>query len=253
MIRMTSSYIIANFMQHIADFLSARDLLALSQTCARIRFPLLVGGWKEQLRARFPYKKRTECDDPMLERWQKLLKFLLILESRVADAPPHGQARRFLAAFEPRDNWDHILCDEHVFKHHQLGMLYVPRADLIIRGDILIDDRARMFIFDGYRCHHVPCINEVYQSLAVVFNIPFEFDITYYGRGIWRGCNIGFQIDDRVKYEKINDAKMTFSHDDKTYIIDTHADLFKSWSAMTCHDFYTQPRNCATYHLELFD
>jgi hypothetical protein len=245
-------------MQHIADFLSARELLVLGATCARIHCEISRDVWCAQIHARFPYKQRAEQCAPY--------KFLALLESRVADAPPHGRALV----------WPGVLCEDgkvpadrdSIPIHDRAQHIAVPRADIILRGDI-IETGKLMHMFDGTRC--IPTIREPWDdasnilNLSDVFVIPFEFHITYYLDAVQAGDIIMFRVDPRVTLNYHSKDYRTwsyccdFTHGGTTYAIrcsrnarDEVDKIYEHIKTSRAFSYGWQEYGCDIHHIEPF-
>lgn len=168
-------------MQRIANFLSARDLIALGATCARNRDLISArDAWSQQIRARFPYKQCAEQCNPR--------NFLLLLEDRIT----YGQNRAQV--------------------HHRA-------SDIVLRGDIIIDDETRRkYVYDGLiacpikhkRWDHL----SEYLDLREVFSVPLEFCANYYD-DLSKPCNIIMRIDKRAKLREKCSDMCTFECNDR--------------------------------------
>jgi len=205
----TMAQFIALIMQHIVDFLETREQLALSQTCARMR-EFVAPLWEVAIRARFSHKKfapRKVMPDARVA-----YKFLLNLESRVRDAPPHGNARMFFASARGPEQCE-IKCETA----HRWVARYIAHPDLMVRGDIIVDGDTNTYIFDGARGRFVARAVSEFEvdmiNLSSVFSIPFEFHITYYD---FMSVTVGFRISRKVAIVRDGDLH-SFTHSGDTY------------------------------------
>jgi hypothetical protein len=194
-------------MQHIADFLSARELLALNATCARMRANVPRSTWRELIDARFPHKCFNKNGSPT-DHFVPY-KFLINLEDRVHVAPPHGRARTFFATGCTDESCDVFITE---------------RRDILLYGDIIINSVGHMYIYDGYL--GILAKREMMHgrnatiALSSVFCIPYEFHITYYDHMAIDDNVICFVIDPRVCLRKKDDEFCSFDYDGETYNIE---------------------------------
>jgi len=208
-----------SIMQHIADFLSARDICAMSAICARNRC-MFAHIWGALRSARFPYKKFSpNCDCSPVQ----MREFVLSLEKRAED----GHARTFLASLTHFAN-SRVICGDNTNSRACDRDLFIDQHCGCIRGDIIIDATTHVFIFDGHRAHYVDhgvfehdegmgTIREDSMDLSSVFNIPYEFPITYYDHIRCSDIHISCRIDARVLELKSDDDRFKFEYEGIQY------------------------------------
>lgn len=162
-------------------FLTARELCALSHVNAHSH-ALISREWPALQLARFPRKKhaprKKARETPCNAR-----EFLLGLEARVQCAPPYGMAWTFRASIwcdATHSRKFATLCRIGIYEY----TLVVANSRLLLRGDIITDEVANIYIFDGvcgrptYRTLCASCTYAL--DLSCVFHIPREFHISYY-------------------------------------------------------------------------
>jgi hypothetical protein len=176
-------------MQHAANFLSARDICAISWTCARNRAVISPrDAWHARVRARFPYKRYADrTDNGFGLRNYNPRKFILLLEDRASS----GCARIF--RFDRQPSWN---------------------TDTIVRGDITINSASgKQYIYDGM--NWLRATREIWDAvsdvidLTKVFSIPREFHITYFNGVACAGDMIAFTISGQSRILKISDYECT--------------------------------------------
>lgn len=206
---------IAIIMQHITNFLDTRELLTLSQTCAHMR-EFVAPLWEVAIRARFSHKKfapRRAMPDARFA-----YKFLLNLESRVASAPPHGNAHMFFASARGPEQ-----CSIQCETTHRWVSRYIAHPDLMIRGDIIVDGDTNTYIFDGARgrfaARAISKFEVTMMNLSPVFSIPFEFHITYYD---FMSITVGFRVSRKIEIIDDDTEYCTFKHGSDTYSMDAY-------------------------------
>lgn len=209
-------------MQHcFVDFLCARDLAALSLTCAHMH-NALEQAWHPLQLARFPHKKHALRSDHVKCNSRE---FLLGLEARVVCAPPHGMAWTFRASHNIPANARTVPCTTGC---GELKKLYVADWQLMIRGDIIIDEIATMYVFDGHDGRIVDY--DTYKGqidgadLSPVFTIPYEFHILYYGYMRKLGVTIKGKISAKVALTRKDNKHAEFTYCGEQYIIENYDD-----------------------------
>jgi len=177
----------------IAQFLGARDICAMSQTCARMRNSFGTrDAWHALVRARFPYKQCVEQCNPR--------NFLLLLEDRIT----YGRNRARIYHYAGDNIMSCIAADR----------------DLILRGDIIIDDVTQnKYIYDGMVLRPIQQKRWdylwEYLDLCEVFSIPLEFCVDYYF-DLPSPCDIIVRIDKRARLRVTSHTDMcTFECDDR--------------------------------------
>lgn len=203
-------------LREIYTFLDTRDLLTLSQTCAHVR-EFVTPQWEIAIRARFPHKKFAP-HHRVMPPTHLAYKFLLNLESRVASAPPHGNAHMFFASARGPEQ-----CAIQCETAHKWITRYIANLDLMVRGDIIVDGNTNTYIFDGARGRFVARAVSEFEvdmiDLTSVFSIPFEFHIIYYD---FMSVTVGFRISRKVKIIEDDTESHTFEHDGDSYSADAH-------------------------------
>jgi hypothetical protein len=192
-------------MQAVVNFLSARDLCAISWTCARMHNIFgMRDAWHAQVRARFPYKRFVgRVDDDEFDGF----------------ALPHYNPRKFLLALESRDH-------ARVFHDNSTSDAVQHR---MIRGDIFIDFLGTAYVFSGAAMYP---INRGFDLLAdvidlgCVVNVPLEFSIGYYSDIPCEEDVILFHIDKRAKLREIDLDTCTFECDDTYQIMIFRDNIF---------------------------
>jgi hypothetical protein len=174
-------------MQHIANFLSARDLCAISWTCARNRAVCnSLDIWRISVRARFPHKIQQPTFIMRAPDYN-MREFLFLLEDRARNSRAITHHARMRLSPEEVEispmraiscvSMDGIITD----------IIYVQQDSLILRGDIIHDashDDRYFCIFDGVyaRIQRTSIsYNAKYSiELPITIKIGIEFDIDYF-------------------------------------------------------------------------
>jgi hypothetical protein len=166
-------------MNNVRTFLSARDLCALSQTCAHARKMVPDVVWSHLICARFPLYPRALIGVAR--------ETLLLLEDRAHDG--HAAAYHARSNVKPEEIADPAsrtmmsICSAGFID----GMISISREYPILRGDIIIDDYGTSgfdaFIFDGEFAHR--CTADIFLSMIELpraIKIGAEFNAEYFKR-----------------------------------------------------------------------
>jgi hypothetical protein len=150
-------------------------------------------------------------------------EFVLSLEKRAED----GHAQTFLASLTRFAN-SRAIRGENPKSRANDRNLFIDRHSDCIRGDIIIDATTHVFIFDGHLAHYVDreaferdegmgTMYEESMNLSTVFNIPYEFPITYYDHIRNSGVHISCRIDAKVLELKSDDDRFKFEYEGIQY------------------------------------
>jgi hypothetical protein len=185
----------------IARFLGARDLQALSQTCARNRAEISSHeAWRANLRAQFPHKIAQPAFIAR-EPEYNAREFLLLLEDRAirAHAVTHS-ARLFLAPEEveaSRERAISAVSHDGIIKE----IIYVPQNSLMLRGDIIhvVRHGEYFYMFDGVYARDMQANashwGNIEITLPITIKIGVEFGIEYFKELVDSFDRASFYID----------------------------------------------------------